>query len=143
MQSMRPALFGLGTVLTLCFAVSGCATNRAPFVVALPNGYYLQRDKAHQPQIVKRSGGTVLPGPVAAYAVYRELVTGCVCTWPKRAFAYPNESPFPGSPDARYFVLDTTNGRLEKDLDEATWRARLEALGAPKSLQITAPVLPE
>jgi hypothetical protein len=115
----------------------------APFVIALPNGYYIQRDQASHPGIVKRSGPTVLKGPIAAYAVHRNYVAGCVGTWPPRAFSYPNESPFPGSPDARYFILDTETGRLESDMSEENWRERLPALGIPSNLRITLPLLPE
>ncbi len=85
----------------------------------------------------------MIRGPIAAYAVNREIVAGCVGEWPRRSFAYPNETPFPDSPDCRYFILDTPSGRLEMDMDPQAWRARLGQIGAPESLQITAPVLPQ
>jgi hypothetical protein len=132
----------LCALLALSLPVGSCATSRPHFVVALPNGYYLRRDRSSQPSLVKRRGGTVLAGPIAAYAVFGNVVAGCVGHWPRRDFAYPNETAFPGSPDARYFVLDTTTGRLDRDLDEAGWKARLAALGAPRSFVITAPILP-
>jgi hypothetical protein len=142
---MRPALAARlpgSVLLALCLTVSSCAVSAPPFVVALPNGYYLKRNKSLDPDIVRRSGGTVLRGPVAAYAVHRHIVAGCVGHWPPRAFAYPNETPFPESAEARYFVLDTTSGKLEADLDRMAWKERLEELGAPASLKITAPILP-
>jgi hypothetical protein len=132
-----------GALLVLALLVTTTAISSAPFVVALPNGYYVQRDQASHPDIVKRSGPTVLQGPIAAYAVYRQYVAGCVGTWPPRMFSYPNESPFPGSHDARYFILDTRTGHLESGLSEEVWRDRLAALGIPSSLRITAPILPE
>jgi hypothetical protein len=113
-----------------------------PFVVALPNGYYLQRDRDTHVNLIKRGGSIVLRGPIAAYAVSGNIVAGCVGEWPPRSFAYPNETPFPDSPDCRYFILDTPSGRIEKGLDPQSWRARLKEAGAPASLPITAPVLP-
>jgi hypothetical protein len=139
---IREQLIGaLGAFLILAL-VPGAAISSPPAVVALPNGYYIKRDQALHPGIVKRSGPTVLRGPIAAYAVYRHFVAGCVGTWPPRAFAYPNELPFPGSSDARYFILDTETGHLESDLPEETWRERLATLGIPSSLRITTPILP-
>jgi hypothetical protein len=136
---------------SLCLVLQSCAMTGGgdgpPSVVALPNGYYLQRsdgqrDKASSIDLVKRGGGPVVRGPIAAYDVDGNLVVGCVGKWPERGFSYSNEAPFPDSPDAKYFILDTTNGRLEGGLDPASWRTRLKALGAPESLEITAPALP-
>lgn len=138
MLAQGRALFAL---LALCGAMCASAST-PPFVIALPFGYYLQRGDEGEIDVVRRNGHLVLHGPIAAYAVFGYYVTGCVGHWPKRSFAYPNELPFPGSPDARYFVLDTRTGQLEKDLDEAAWKSRLAALGAPRSLAITAPILP-
>jgi hypothetical protein len=121
--------------------VSACATP-APFVVALPNGYYLQRDRAENVALVKRSGPTLISGPIAAYSVANNVVAGCVGEWPQRVSGYPNESPFPDSADCRYFILDTPSGRIEKNLTPQAWRSRLKEYGAPATLQITAPVLP-
>jgi hypothetical protein len=131
----------LVTVL-LALAAAGCVTS-PPAAIALPNGYYIERDKRSQPQIVKRSGRTVLQGPIAAYSVYRQWVIGAVGHWPPRGFAYPNELPFPGSDDARYFMLDTASGELRKDLSKDAWRKELEQRGAAPALPITAPVLPQ
>jgi len=127
--------------LVVFLLVSACATS-APFVVALPNGYYLQRDHASKVALVKRGGRTLIPGPIAAYSVANNIVAGCVGEWPRRFFAMANESPFPDSADCRYFILDTPSGRLEKNLTPQVWRSRLKEYGAPQALQITAPILP-
>jgi hypothetical protein len=137
------SLATIGLIL-VSLVLYGCATaSPAPFVVALPNGYYLKRDRDSHVGLIERGGRQVIRGPIAAYAVDREIVAGCVGEWPRRSFAYPNEIPFPDSPDCRYFILDTASGRTETGMDPQTWRARLAQVGAPKSLQITAPVLPE
>jgi hypothetical protein len=141
-MAIRERFIGAINALLVLALMPGAALPAPPAAVALPNGYYIKRDQALHPGIVKRSGPTVLRGPIAAYAVYRHYVAGCVGTWPPRAFAYPNELPFPGSPDARYFILDTDTGRLESDLEQEAWRERLAALGIPSSLRITAPILP-
>lgn len=129
-------------ILGACLCLASCATAAAPFVVALPNGYYLQRDRASHVGLVTRSGRDVLRGPIAAYAVNKTLVAGCVGQWPRSSVAYPNETPFPDSADCRYFILDTESGRLETGLSPEAWRSRLRDYGAPQSLKITAPVLP-
>jgi hypothetical protein len=131
----------LWAAVVVSLLVSACATS-APFVVALPNGYYLQRDRASNVVLVKRGGPTLIPGPIAAYSVANNVVAGCVGEWPKRSYAYPNESPFPDSADCRYFILDTPSGRIEKNLTPEVWRSRLREYGAPQTLRITAPVLP-
>jgi len=121
--------------------LAACATS-APFVVALPNGYYLQRDRDAHVALVRRDGRTIIPGPVAAYAVVNNLVAGCVGEWPRRFLAYPNESAFPDSADCRYFILDTPSGRMDTNLAPEAWRSRLKDYGVPQALEITAPVLP-
>jgi hypothetical protein len=113
----------------------------AQSVVALPNGYYLQRDRDSHIGLIKRGGRQVIRGPIAAYAVSREIVAGCVGLWPKHSFSYPNAAPFPDSPDCRYFILDTASGHVETGMDPQTWRAHLGQFGAAESLQITAPLL--
>ncbi len=129
-------------VLALCLLLEACATASPPFVIALPNGYYLQRERASAIALVKRNGREVIRGPIAAYVVTNTLVAGCVGEWPRRGFAYPDEVPFPDSPECRYFILDTPSGHLETGLSPTAWRLRLKQYGAPESLQITAPVLP-
>jgi len=124
-------------------ALDACVTHSAPYVVALPNGYYLQRDGKSQVELVQRGGREIISGPIAAYGVSGEIVAGCVGEWPHRSYSYPNDTPFPDSPDCRYFILETPAGRIETGLDPQAWRARLKELGAPQSLPITAPVLPQ
>jgi hypothetical protein len=138
-RSHTRALQWAAVVLSLL--MSACATS-APFVVALPNGYYLQRDRASNVVLVKRGGPTLIPGPIAAYSVANNVVAGCVGQWPARSAGYPNETPFPDSADCHYFILDTPSGRIEKNLTPEAWRSRLRQYGAPQTLQITAPVLP-
>lgn len=58
-------------VLLAMVSISGCATSRSDFVVALPNGHQIVRDKSSAPIIVKKKGGTVVLGPVARYTVIR------------------------------------------------------------------------
>jgi hypothetical protein len=137
------ARVSLWSTLSLSLFLTACASApAAPFVVALPNGYYLQRDRESNVDLVRRGGGTVVNGPIAAYAVANNVVGGCVGEWPRREFGYPNEAPFTDSPDCRYFILDTPSGRMETDLSPTTWRSRLKEYGAPEDLRITAPVLP-
>jgi hypothetical protein len=138
----KGSLAALAWVL-ITAGLHACATaGPAPFVVALPNGYYLKRDSQSQIDLIRRGGRQVIRGPIAAYAVDHDVVAGCVGEWPARPSGYPNETLFPDSPDCRYFILDTVSGRLETDMDPQTWRAKLAQVGAPKSLPITAPVLP-
>ncbi len=132
----------LHTALAPCLLLVGCATASPPCVVALPNGYYLQRDRVSHIGLVKRGGREVIRGPIAAYAVTGTVVAGCVGEWPRHGFAYPNEIPFPDSSQCRYFILDTPDGHLETGMSPEEWRSRLKQHGAPESLQITAPVLP-
>jgi hypothetical protein len=142
MHSRRsPNRVALGAAAVLSLVISACATSM-PFVVALPNGYYLQRDRDTNVDLVKRGGRTLIQGPIAAYSVVRNIVAGCVGEWPQRFMGYPNESPFPDSADCRYFILDTPTGHLETNLTPEAWRSRLKELGAPPTLEITAPVLP-
>jgi hypothetical protein len=127
---------------TCLLTIAGCASAPPP-VVSLPNGYYLQRNRAGEINIVARRGGTTLGQNVAAYAVYRDLVVGATGFWEPRAGGYPNALPYKGTPDSRYFILETDSGHLQNGLEEATYRQRLKDLGAPAKLDITAPVLPK
>ncbi len=107
--------------------------------MVLPNGYYLQPDKSEQSQIAKRGGKVTVPGPVAAYAVSGNIVAGALGPSPAAGRLYADE-PFSGKPDTRYFILDTSSGKLESDLDEADWHMRLKALGVPSDFEIYAPL---
>src|SRR5688572_8380133 len=80
-------------ILFLGAALAACAHAQPPTVIALPNGYYMEKDKAQQPRIVRKSGGVVVPGPIAAYAVDRQIVTGRVAPALRGAKSYPNDSP--------------------------------------------------
>lgn len=120
--------------------LASCAITTPGPVVALPNGYYLQPDKKQQTEIVKRGGRQVLRGPIAAYAVSGAIVAGARGEPRTEARSYPNDLPFKGTPETRYFVLDTMRGRLESDLNESAWRSRLADLGAPSTMRIYAPL---
>jgi hypothetical protein len=123
-------------------ALSACVHTRAEQVIALPNGYYLQPDQKGQTELTKRSGERVTSDPVAAYGVSGEIVTGAFGEEPRAgSHSYLNDLPFSGSPQTRYFVLDTRSGRLDQNLDPAAWHRRLQELGTPRDFTIYA-VLP-
>src|SRR4051794_31066969 len=62
----------------VAFARACASASAAPFGVALPKGYYLQRDRDSRIGLIKRGGRQVIRGPIAAYAVDRDIVAGCV-----------------------------------------------------------------
>ena len=136
---MLRSVAATGMLLAL---LSACAASsaRPKSVVALPNGYYLQPNAKLQTQIVKRQGGNVVPGPIAAYAVSGQVVAGALGEPPPESRGYTNDLPFKGNADTRYFVLDTTSGKLDSNLDSAGWQQRLGALGVPQNLRIYAPL---
>jgi len=127
--------------LMLLASLSGCATAAASGpVVALPNSYYLQPDKNLQTELVSRSGHRVLDAHVAAYAVSSQIVAGAAGdVSPKRT--YTNELPYTGGPDTRYFILDTSTGKVESGLTADAWHSRLKALGVREDFAIY-PLLP-
>src|SRR5690606_15306933 len=65
--------------LMVCLLLSSCAAHTASTrsVVALPNGYYIDRDRQSELRIVTRSGRKII-GPLSGYAVYADIVTGLV-----------------------------------------------------------------
>ncbi len=130
-------------LLALTVFVSACATTSAHSVIALPNGYYFQLNKAQQPAIVKSRGSTAVDGPIAAYCVYKDFVIGALGASPAQPGVYRNDSPFKGGPDTKYFVLDTDSGKIDSGLDEAALKSRLTSLGAPATLAIYPPFLPD
>lgn len=118
-----------------------CATAQTGPVVALPNSYYLQPDKGYlQTLLVRRNGHRMLKAHVAAYAVSGYIVAGAEGDVSSKR-TYTNELPYTGGPDTRYFILDTTTGKLESDLDADTWHKRLVALGVHDDFKIY-PLLP-
>lgn len=128
--------------LVLALGLSGCATTRSDFTVALPNGYYLMRASDEHVQLRSRGGRVTVDGPIAAYGVYRDIVTGAIGEWAPREGGYPNAVPFKGTDDSKYFVLETDSGKVMKDLAPDAWRSQLKELGVPQDVEITAPVLP-
>lgn len=141
MSSMSGAFGRVVLAAIFAFPIGGCATASQQSVVALPEGYYIQRDRSSELDLVKRGGSTVLNGPIAAYAVYRNLVVGCTGTWPPRSSGYPNEAAFPGSPDAKYFILDTKSADLQSGLSAEAWKQALARANVPQDIQLTAPLL--
>jgi hypothetical protein len=133
----------LPALLIALLNVSACASSATAPVIALPNGYYLIPTKSGGLAIDKRNGHAVVPGPVAAYAVVRQVVTGALGQPPPLNRHYTNDLPYKGTPDTRYFVLDTRNGQLESGLDEAAWKMRLSALELPSPVELHAPIFPE
>jgi len=139
MAEARPARLFASWALTLLAAVSAAQAAEHP-VVALPNGYYVERDRSAQFRIVKGHDRAVV-GPIAGYAVYGVVVTGLVGNEKPPAGAYPNESPLPESSQSDYFVLDTTSGRIETGLSASALKARLAAAGVSAAPSIRAPIL--
>ena len=125
---------------SLALLLAACATSAQIAVVALPNGYYLQPDSKRQTEIVKRGGHVVLAGPIAAYAVSATVVAGAQGEPSAASHSYTNDLPFEGKADTRYFVLDTDSGKLDSNLDAASWEQRLKALGITTPLRIYAPL---
>jgi hypothetical protein len=152
MRGKRIRTAGFGVFLAVV-SIMGCATSRTDFVVALPNGYQIVRGKSAEPMIVKKSGGTVLPGPVTAYTVVRDVVVGIV---QPAASGKPTAASKPAS-DAKpapeekptatgktgYFVLNTRTGELAKDLAESAYTERLKALNIATAPELSPPVLPQ
>ena len=130
----------IAVLAILASALSACADTRARPVVALPNGYYLQPDQDAQTELVKRDGHRVLPGPVAAYSVAGEIVTGASGKSVHESHSYANDLPFHGGTDTRYFILDTRSGQLESNLEADAWRSKLAELGAPRAPELYAPL---
>jgi hypothetical protein len=89
---------------------------------------------------VKRDGTRLLPGTIAAYLVTGPIVTGALGETTATSRLYTNDLEFVGTAETRYFILDTSSGKLESNLDEATWRKRLQDLGQRSDLHIYPPL---
>ena len=109
-------------------------------VVVLPNSYYLQPDKDGQTKLVKHDGSRLLPGHVAAYLVFGQIVIGAIGEVPSAAHQFTNDLEFTGTADSRYFILDTSSGKLETNLDEAAWHKRIQELGQHSDVHIYPPL---
>jgi hypothetical protein len=136
-RALIPGLLGV------LLSVGSCAATPTASVIALPNGYYLQPNKSGVLSLDTRSGKAVVPGPIAAYAVVRQVVTGALGEPPALHRHYTNDLPYKGGPDTRYFVLDTTTGKLDTGLDEAAWTMRMKALDLPAAVELHSPIFPE
>ncbi|HTY92776.1 MAG TPA: hypothetical protein VMC02_02735 [Steroidobacteraceae bacterium] len=128
------------TFLCLLLMSLGAVAGVTGPVVVLPNSYYLQPDKGGQTKLVKHDGGRLLPGTIAAYAVSGQIVAGALGETTATSRLYTNDLEFTGTADTRYFILDTATGKLESNLDEATWRKRLQELGQRSDLHIYPPL---
>ncbi len=137
-SACQVGFLALATVLTI--SIVSCATTPAGPVVALPNGYYLRPDPSDRSVIVRRGGERVLPDTVAAYAVSGYLVAGALGQVPPSLRPFTDDLPFTGGATTRYFIVDTTSGKVESNLDAATWHARLKALGVPSDFEIYPPL---
>jgi len=133
----------LPTLTIALLNVTACASTTTASVIALPNGYYLEPTKSGGLSLDQGRGRTVVPGPVAAYAVVRQVVTGALGEPPPLNRHYTNDLPYKGSADTRYFVLDTRNGKLDSGLDEAAWKMRMSELQLPAGVELHSPIFPE
>lgn len=139
MRQSRIRATGFGVIAAI--GLIGCATAGPDFVVALPNGYQIKRDKADQPMLVKRTGGVVVPGPVEKYTVLRDVVTGFV---PEPQAQPDGKARKASKAKPGYFILRTRTGELSTGLSESEWAEQLQGLGVkaePKDL--SPPVLPK
>ena len=109
-------------------------------VVVLPNSYYLQPEKDGQTKLVKHDGSRLLPGHIAAYLVTGQMVIGAIGEVPPATHQFTNDLEFTGGPDTRYFILDTSSGKLEANLDEAAWHKRIQELGQSSPVHIYPPL---
>jgi len=139
-MSGRAFIPGLAIVF---LSVSACAAAPTASVIALPNGYYLEPTKSGGLAVEKGRGHEVIPGPVAAYAVVSQVVTGALGEPPSLSRHYTNDLPFKGTADTRYFVLDTRTGKLDSGLDEEAWKMRMSALNLPSPIELHSPIFPE
>ena len=136
---VRPRLMrSVAFVSLLLIALRAVAATVTGPVVVLPNSYYLQPDKGGQTKLVKHDGSRLLPGTIAAYAVSGQFVIGAMGAMPAHQFG--NDQEFTGTADSRYFILDTSSGKLESDLDEASWHKRFADLGLRVDLHLYPPL---
>jgi len=126
-------------VAMVAATLMSCATTPVRPVVVLPNDYYLQPDDSKQSEIVKRDGRLVVPAPIAAYAVFGEIVAGALGPVSPSSGQYVDLA-FTGNSNTRYFVLDTATGEVESNLDHADWQRRLKALNVPSDFEILPPL---
>jgi hypothetical protein len=133
-------LRSLACMFLLTISLGAFAASVSGPVVVLPNSFYLQPDKDGQTKLVKHDGSRLLPGTVAAYVVSGQYVVGALGTTPSAGHQFTNDLDFTGTPDTRYFILDTTTGKIESDLDEAAWRKRVKDLLQRDSVHIYPPL---
>lgn len=138
---MRITRFQMLCTLVLATLGAAAVAAKAPFVVALPNGYEIMRKQEGQLAIVKRKGGAVVTAPITTYAVVRDVVTGVVpspeAEGDKAKAKRASKAP-PG-----YFILKTETGEITQGLSEQEWKDRLKALGVTLLPTLNPPILPE
>jgi hypothetical protein len=125
---------------TLVMVASAAAATVTGPVVVLPNSYYLQPDADGQTKLVKHDGSRLLPGHIAAYLVTGQIVLGAVGDVPPATHQFTNDLEFTGGPDTRYFILDTSSGKLETNLDATAWHKRIQELGQPAEVHLYPPL---
>jgi hypothetical protein len=123
-------------VLTATLGSAAMAA-KAPFVVALPNGYEIMRKQEGQLAIVKRKGGSIVTAPITTYAVVRDVVTGVVPA-PQEGDKAKRASKAPPG----YFILKTDTGEIAQGLSEQDWKDRLKAMGVTILPTLNPPILP-
>ena len=140
MRASSRLLQSLACASLFMIAMSAYASSLSGPVVVLPNSYYLQPDKGGQTKLIKHDGSRLLPGTIAAYTVTGRFVAGALGVVPDSSRSFTNDLDFAGTADTRYFILDTASGKLETDLDEATWHKRLQELGVHIEVHIYPPL---
>jgi len=135
----RAVVFPVVLASLIVAGIAGCAVGTPPSVVVLPNGYEIVRNKASQPIIVK-GGGRMTAGPVAAYAVVRDVVLGMQAA-PTVAKDSNRATKTQPAPAASYFVLKTSSGEVSTGLSEDDWKARLKAVGVEQVPTLNPPLL--
>lgn len=140
MRASSRLLQSLACASLFLMALSAHAASVSGPVVVLPNSYYLQPDKGEQTKLVKRDGSRLLPGNIAAYLVFGPYVVGAIGEVPPAVHQFTNDLEFTGTADTRYFVLDTTSGKLETNLDADAWHKRIQELGLRSEIHIYPPL---
>jgi len=137
---VKPALVLLLRLGVVSLSLGAHAWANAPLLVALPNGYHIERVRSGT-LVLENGHGKSLIAPLAGYAVYGVIVTGLAGTETHPDGSYANDTPLPESSEPGYFVLDTSTGKLQAGLSAQAWKSRLGELGV-SAPEIYAVILP-
>lgn len=143
---MRITRFQVLSALVLATLGSAAVAAKAPFVVALPNGYEIMRKQEGQLAIVKRKNGAVVTAPITTYAVVRDVVTGVVPSPEaegEQAQGKAKRKRASSKAPPGYFILKTETGEITQGLSEQEWKDRMNALGVTMLPTLNPPILPE